>query len=398
MELRTTTMRIAATATAASLVLASASAAVEQPCDPILVGQTDTPASDYAVAIEGRYAFVCDLSRNAFVRHGLVVLDIDNPSAPTQVGWVELPDDPWDLVVDAGLAYVAAGEDGLVVVDVSDPALPVIIGARGGPTHAKGIDIAGHFAYVAGGRNDGLWIYDIADPADPAVVAYLALPQDAYKVRVRDGLAYVAALGAGLQIVDVGNPLAPFIVGVFDAGDPVNDIALGDTTAVLACGEPAGLRTIDISDPAWPTEIARHSFVEYRSAYGVTARGTIAVVGTQYGVHIMDLADPAAPNEIGLYPLTGASAHRAILDGNLAYVPVRGAGPIVLDLTGCFDATTPCNAADFAPPFGVLDQADVAVFVGAFLSGDPAVDLDANAIHELRDLIAFVDAFVSGCP
>ncbi len=55
--------------------------------------------------------------------------------------------------------------------------------------------------------------------------------------------------------------------------------------------------------------------------------------------------------------------------------------------------------ADLAPPFGVLDLADINAFTGGFLAGDPIADLAAPAgVFDLADINAFVDSFIAGCP
>jgi hypothetical protein len=56
----------------------------------------------------------------------------------------------------------------------------------------------------------------------------------------------------------------------------------------------------------------------------------------------------------------------------------------------------PCPA-DLAPPFGLLDLADVISFVGWFQAGDPIVDLDASGLIDLSDITAFVTGFLGGC-
>ena len=58
----------------------------------------------------------------------------------------------------------------------------------------------------------------------------------------------------------------------------------------------------------------------------------------------------------------------------------------------------PCNPADLATPYGLLDLADVTAFVTAFMAIDPAADLDGNGLHDLADILAFVNAFNAGCP
>lgn len=59
----------------------------------------------------------------------------------------------------------------------------------------------------------------------------------------------------------------------------------------------------------------------------------------------------------------------------------------------------PCNAADVAPPFGVLDLADVNAFINAFMNQDPLADLAPPfGVWDLADVGLFISEFFSGCP
>jgi hypothetical protein len=74
-----------------------------------------------------------------------------------------------------------------------------------------------------------------------------------------------------------------------------------------------------------------------------------------------------------------------------------GVDGFVLRDTTCSNAG--CGIADFAPPTGVLDLADVQAFVGAFIAQDPAADLAVPVgSWDLADVQAFVGAFLAGCP
>jgi hypothetical protein len=79
--------------------------------------------------------------------------------------------------------------------------------------------------------------------------------------------------------------------------------------------------------------------------------------------------------------------------------PDTGAGPAPVTDMGAHEfAPAPCPA-DIAPPFGVLDLADIVAFVGAFLAQDPAADLASPAgVFDLADITAFVSGFNTGCP
>ena len=60
------------------------------------------------------------------------------------------------------------------------------------------------------------------------------------------------------------------------------------------------------------------------------------------------------------------------------------------------DEACPVDAAE---PVGVLDLADIVVFVTAFSAGDPAADLaEPFGTIDLADITAFVGAFLAGCP
>jgi beta-glucanase (GH16 family) len=55
--------------------------------------------------------------------------------------------------------------------------------------------------------------------------------------------------------------------------------------------------------------------------------------------------------------------------------------------------------ADLAPPFGVLDLADITAFTSGFLAQDPSVDLaEPFGVFDLSDISAFTTSFLAGCP
>ena len=66
--------------------------------------------------------------------------------------------------------------------------------------------------------------------------------------------ALVASSLAGLRIVDVSNPAVPVEVGTLDTPDSANGVAVVDGVAFVA-DRTSGLRIIDVSDPALPTKL-----------------------------------------------------------------------------------------------------------------------------------------------
>jgi hypothetical protein len=86
-------------------------------------------------------------------------------------------------------------------------------------------------------------------------------------------------------------------------------------------------------------------------------------------------------------------------DGREDIIALRDAdagGSVSAHLAG---APGPCNGADLAPPFGVLDLSDINAFVAAFVDADPAADLAPPfGVFDLNDLTGFVTLFAGGCP
>jgi len=59
----------------------------------------------------------------------------------------------------------------------------------------------------------------------------------------------------------------------------------------------------------------------------------------------------------------------------------------------------PCNLADLAAPFGVLDLSDIDAFILAFGAGDDAADIAPPfGVLDLTDIDAFILDFFAGCP
>jgi endonuclease/exonuclease/phosphatase family metal-dependent hydrolase len=84
--------------------------------------------------------------------------------------------------------------------------------------------------------------------------------------------------------------------------------------------------------------------------------------------------------------------------GELASAFASDHFPVVVDFRLPLAEAGPCNPADLAEPFGILDLADINAFTTGFISQGPAGDFDGNGIFDLTDINLFVASFVVGCP
>ena len=153
-------------------------------------------------------------------------------------------------------AYVCC-DAGLVVVSLDDPLKPKITAVLGEESlhQPKAVQVQFRYAFVC--CEDEIAVLDVTDLAHPRPVGSVAVPEP-HNLYVARTYAYVACGEHGLYIVDVENPLKPFVDQVFDADGCINDlhdVKLGATYAsefaYLADGKN-GLRVVQLTSPQTP--------------------------------------------------------------------------------------------------------------------------------------------------
>src|SRR5439155_9891298 len=110
----------------------------------------------------------------------------------------------WDVQVENGLAYVAIEDGGLLILDVNEPARPRQIGnlrlAGRGP-----LALTEPYAYLAA---NGLQVIDVRNPAQPIRVGgYDGLHIS--RIAATADYAYAAVDGLGLVVFDLSDKARP---------------------------------------------------------------------------------------------------------------------------------------------------------------------------------------------
>jgi len=289
-----------------------------------------------AVVVEGDYVYLGS--------GGVIyILDMSDPTSPTEVGEIATPGVVFCIFVDNFHLYVADGGGGLRVIDVADPAHPYEVGSYDTPGSAIGVWVSGSYAYVVS-YETGLRIINVADPANPYEVGHCDTPDDARGVCVLGSYAYVADGGAGLRVVDMADPAHPEEVGSYDTpGYAVGVWASGSYAYVT--GGSYGLRVIDVADPAHPSEAGSYDTPGW--ACGVYVSGSYAYVADEdSGLRVIDVADPAHPSEVGSYDTPGY-AYGVYVLGSYAYVADANAGLRVIDVS---DPAHPSEVGSYDTP------------------------------------------------
>jgi hypothetical protein len=157
-------------------------------------------------------------------------------------------------------------------------------------------------------------------------------------VVVADAHVFVADGDAGLLVVDIADPDAPFGTGTVSTSDAARDVAWQDGIVYVAAGV-AGLRIIDASDPANPFEIAH--LPSSGEAQGVTVQGDrLYLADDGGGLRIADVSNPSAPQYLGVL-YSAAFAQDVVVQGSYAFVADYYTGLRIVDVS---DPTTPVAA------------------------------------------------------
>ncbi len=136
---------------------------------------------------------------------GIKVVDILDPGNCEIIGSLEVLDsDGWPasmvgVAVVGDLAYVAAGSHGLLVVDISDPTNPVIVASVSTPDFARNVAVSGYWAYV-NTSNIGVSVFDISDPSFPRLAGIISTPTSCQDVKIMDGYVYILDNLPGLMV------------------------------------------------------------------------------------------------------------------------------------------------------------------------------------------------------
>jgi hypothetical protein len=187
-------------------------------------------------------------------------------------------------------------------------------------------------------------------------------PEDAIEtnVRVVDGIAYLTSIADGLRIVDVSDPATPTEVGYFEAqADYYNDLKIVDgpgATRYALVAANDGVLVIDVTDPQAPTLVTVFSVPGMD--FGMHTLFTEIVGGTTYAyivdgatslLGIFDITDPASPAMAGTFTIENefGNIHDLFVEDGRVYLNAGLDGLIVVDTQP--DPTTPVQVGQFLP-------------------------------------------------
>lgn len=225
------------------------------------------------------------------------------------------------VALKAPYAYVGIGPR-LAVLDVTNRGNPVFKGETpwfSDLVTGVSLSATSNYVFAAVGRA-GLQVIDVSNPLAPIGVASLQLSGRAAAVVVSGTTAYVVvqqgelADSSRLAVVSVADPRRPVEVGSFSPSPavPLVDLDVVGGYAFLAA-DRSGLLIVDVSTPISPTQVGR--FATAGKATGVDVDSSLAYVVAEAqwssgvgdfvggGLTILDVGNKAQPAELGFLPI-----------------------------------------------------------------------------------------------
>jgi hypothetical protein len=214
-------------------------------------------------------------------------------------------------------------------------------------------------------------------------VTTVPLGTAAHDMKVVGTLAYVAT-DAGMTVLDVSNPAAPFVRGSFATPQPCQGIDVG-AHAYLAC-ETAGLFIVNISNPDAPSLLGR--FTMSGPAWDVAVKGNVVYVANYNGeLYAVSVSNPRAPTKVavrGLIAWHSASQDLTLTAKLRAHVPAGAAKATSVAISGNLLVTNDWN-------YGRLYAYDITVPTNPVFKGTHYVpfvlgvelDPDRNVVYML---------------
>ncbi len=154
---------------------------VIDPSNPTIIGNYDTNGFSKEIYVSGSYAYITDNS------NGLQIIDISIPNYPILVcnftynPWSPSYCDARDVVISGNLAYVTwdygyygEGGGGLSIIDISNPSNPTQVGSYETPGNAADVAVNGNHAFIADGSS--VQIIDISNSSNPTYFGSFSSP------------------------------------------------------------------------------------------------------------------------------------------------------------------------------------------------------------------------------
>ena len=344
---------------------------------------------------------------------GMYILDVSQKSTVVELSHLPLPGNATEVIVDGGIAYVAA-EEFVHTVDISNPADPILLDSYetlvgmgydlvkqgdtlfvadaldvaildvADPKNIQEVDLIGPFnraravdlygGVLVIGSNNGILTFQASSVSPTGILDFEYVRShypnhfndlQSWDVRVDDKIAYIAGGPDGFYTLDVSNPYEPEVLDHFEI--PSGQIArkLEKSGHFIYCTTTDGLFVFDVSDPS---NIVESAFESRIGALDVCVTGDVAFVSLDGTV----LSGFVAYNIST--PGNAAHMYNVVVGTNITALSVQGPHLYLVDdvLAGFADSFYIYQLLDMAHPIKISTIARYAEHYDICVDGDIA--------------------------
>jgi photosystem II stability/assembly factor-like uncharacterized protein len=197
----------------------------------------------WRVLVDGDLAYVVEAIPN--LPYHFWILDVSDPGAIAPVGDLAIPTLTWWLEKTGDIVYLASDDEGVRIVDVSDPTNPTEVGWLN-HNDIKELQVRGDLLYITSfsSFSGGLIIYDIGDPVNPAFLSFTSETGVApWHLHVEGDYAYVSDFEY-LRLYLVSDSTAPVDLGDYTMPGDFFGLTGRDELVLVSDGN-AGLQLVE---------------------------------------------------------------------------------------------------------------------------------------------------------
>ncbi len=280
---------------------------ITNPAKPVLTTSIPTTGWSLGVSLSGKQLVSANGSQ------GFDLFDVSDPKKPVlQSTYLKEPSDGDTsirrTVISGNAVFTADTVNGVRIVDITDPQTPTQLGLFSQLSYARRLTLNGDYAYVATANEGSMAVVNIADPLQPYQVSKFQADGISIDVVVNNNYATLGTfedMSNCYTLIDISDPAKPTLSDAIDlqsllCGAPRQMAAQGN---FVYSADEYGLSIYDLSDPGKITTASRIELqLEGHQTLAISVSGNYAYVGDAgAGLKIVDISDPANPKFITAY-------------------------------------------------------------------------------------------------
>jgi len=321
---------------------------ISDPTHPVYVGQWNNSHwqdNGPSIYVSNGYAYIPQLCS-----YTINIVNILDPTTPEWVASFEVPDflpDRFRITGDSDRLFLPVGGLGCRILDIGNPTQPTQIGHAFEMGYANQVTTSGHHAYIASSANSVVAV-DLTTPTSPQITVIVETSAPVTDLAPADSTLYAATLD-GMDIMSLAEPDSPIIVGTFQLAAPTDYrlVAVDDDLAFLA-DDSSVLTVIDVSTPTNPVQLGQWAGPNTLPDYPLRPRGLVVKDNVVFfsnsfmQIAAIDVSDPINPNCLTMYFGTYGCAES--LRGNYLY------GFTLVHRLSTYDVTSPSSPQRVGDP------------------------------------------------